>query len=487
MQVPTAQLAHGLKEFLTRKFGAQIGYASDEEAALAAIAMIEAQARRGRAGDLAEVRDLSHALKPLSGDAALPAVAPDLHAALQAFAARLQDAGFLDTTLLAELEALLSRFMADRRLSPAQKGAAIRVAQWDAARLNGLAGSAADGNDAGDDGVTAEKLRQYLVERLEDPTLELTGVQRVSGGFGKETVLFSARGNGLDGDFVLRRDRARPTLENDCHNVEAEYPVVREVFKAGFPAPDALWIETASTAIPGSFFVMKRARGRVIGDVFGSSGKLPEGAFTALAQGIGRLHRLPPMHQLGDLTPSIRSDLWSMPIGEVTRDYIRGFFALYRREQELAVPGLGALEGWLLDNVPSPDGAPALLHGDVGLQNILFDGDALSVVLDWEFAHIGDPAEDVAYVRNTAGPHLDWRRFLDDYRSTSGIEFDPARLHYFRVWGYCRNALAAALATNCFATGRLDNLNIAHVGFFYLPRFVEAATRLIMDGPERLD
>jgi aminoglycoside phosphotransferase len=50
--------------------------------------------------------------------------------------------------------------------------------------------------------------------------------------------------------------------------------------------------------------------------------------------------------------------------------------------------------------VPELDGdGPVLVHGDFGPQNMLFDADVLSVtaILDWEWAHLGDPIEDLAW------------------------------------------------------------------------------------------
>jgi aminoglycoside phosphotransferase (APT) family kinase protein len=42
---------------------------------------------------------------------------------------------------------------------------------------------------------------------------------------------------------------------------------------------------------------------------------------------------------------------------------------------------------------------PGLVHGDYGPQNLLLDPESLDVVavLDWEFAHDGDPVEDLAW------------------------------------------------------------------------------------------
>ena len=45
------------------------------------------------------------------------------------------------------------------------------------------------------------------------------------------------------------------------------------------------------------------------------------------------------------------------------------------------------------------DAVPGMVHGDYGSQNLLLDTPAweVSTVLDWEFAHDGDPVEDLVW------------------------------------------------------------------------------------------
>jgi aminoglycoside phosphotransferase (APT) family kinase protein len=40
---------------------------------------------------------------------------------------------------------------------------------------------------------------------------------------------------------------------------------------------------------------------------------------------------------------------------------------------------------------------PVIVHGDFGPQNVLIEDHAVSAVVDWEFAHIGQPVEDLAW------------------------------------------------------------------------------------------
>ena len=40
---------------------------------------------------------------------------------------------------------------------------------------------------------------------------------------------------------------------------------------------------------------------------------------------------------------------------------------------------------------------PVIVHGDFGPQNVLVGGDRITALVDWEFAHIGQPVEDLAW------------------------------------------------------------------------------------------
>jgi aminoglycoside phosphotransferase (APT) family kinase protein len=198
-----------------------------------------------------------------------------------------------------------------------------------------------------------------------------------------------------------------------------------------------------------------------------------------LAQILARLHSLPPLEELGDLTESIRVVQWRAPLGECVHGYIDEYRALFERELHFSSPAMVTLFGWLLDNIPPTHGKPVLLHGDIGFHNFLFHEGRLSAVLDWEFGHLGDPAEDLAYACNTLGEALDWDSFHAAYRAAGGNEVDAQRVHFFRVWGHVRNACASNLIASKFAAGRLDDLKLAVLPNVYIPQFLDAALQLI--------
>ncbi|HUD90055.1 phosphotransferase [Sphingobium sp.] len=191
-----------------------------------------------------------------------------------------------------------------------------------------------------------------------------------------------------------------------------------------------------------------------------------------MAGSVARLHQLPPMRELGDLTDGIATHLWDLPVQEVTRRYIQSIKDLYLREMAMPSPAVLALYGWLMDNIPDPPGRPVLLHGDIGFHNFIVDDGRLSAVVDWEFSHIGDPADDVGYVRNTVGNSLDWDDFMAAYRAAGGPELDESRVRFFQIWGHVRNLTASQLTTNCFETGKLDELKLGHVGHSMMAGFL---------------
>lgn len=328
--------------------------------------------------------------------------------------------------------------------------------------------------------ITRDLVSAYLSQRFNEPDLTVTDFKPLSGGFGKGTYLFSVAGSSLSGDFVLRRDLGAPVMDNDCHTVVKEFPLLKALHESGFPAPDALWLETDSHLLKGGdFIVMRRAPGAPGGDVWGSAAVISDDLHNVLASSLAKLHATPRLSQLDDLNESINAQLWSEPASVVVSKYIKGFRDLYLRDASTISPTLIAYFNWVLEHLPDDDAPSVLCHGDIGFHNMVMDKGELSVVVDWEYAHLGDPAEDLAYVLNTAGNTLDWDKFLKLYQDNGGRKVSQDRIKVFQVWNQLRNATSCMLALNSLAEGTIPELKFAHAGFYSYPRFLEAAERII--------
>lgn len=494
MQVPAQRLTKSLRQYLVRQLGSDVGYGSNEEAALAAARLLEDWSEQKGERDRVCYGELETLIASVVQSLELERVVPelakmgdDIVGAISAldFERRLDLVEQGERAILARLSEFSGALSAQADLDPVKRqSSALAIAAWDCRRIAGRAGRDSQAGPDQDVSITAPKLEAYLRDRFADPDLTLTAFAAVSGGFGKETIIFATSARALTGEFVLRRDRSSPILDNDCHRVSQEYPVIRAVASHGFPAPEVLWLDVEHHLLPGGdFLVMRRSPGAACGDIFGGANALSAAIQQNWAEAVADLHRLPQLTELGDLTNSIRTELWNLPLQHVSARYIRDYYDHYLANSPAPLPSLAALYAWLLANVPDGEiGAPALVHGDLGLQNLLLDGDRLSIILDWEMAHVGDPMEDLAYIRNAAGNNIDWDYFLGVYEERTGRTIAPAHLHFYRVWGHVRNATGAAIGSDRYSSGALTDFNIAPMGFFYVPRFLDEAIRLIGAG-----
>lgn len=88
---------------------------------------------------------------------------------------------------------------------------------------------------------------------------------------------------------------------------------------------------------------------------------------------------------------------------------------------------------WLRENVPAQAGPLALVQGDAGPGNFLHHAGAVTGLIDWEFAHPGDPLEDMAWVimRGVLDQVPDITALVAEHCATRRLDDPPSRLGYF--------------------------------------------------------
>jgi aminoglycoside phosphotransferase (APT) family kinase protein len=107
----------------------------------------------------------------------------------------------------------------------------------------------------------------------------------------------------------------------------------------------------------------------------------------------------------------------------------------YRASETAKQPAMDALIDWLPAHLP-PEGAPAIVHGDYRMDNLVFHKSEPLVigVLDWELSTVGDSLADFAYHA------LTWRVTPELFRGLAGVDFRalgiPDEAEY--VAAYCR-------------------------------------------------
>lgn len=125
-------------------------------------------------------------------------------------------------------------------------------------------------------------------------------------------------------------------------------------------------------------------------------------------------------------------------------------------------PALSWLYDWLDDNA-APPARPAVVHGDLRPGNVLYEGDRIVGLLDWEMAHVGDPVEDIAWAYHALwSPErfVPLEEFVAAYEAAGGVPVTPAALRWNRVFCEVKYVTISLQAASAVIGGRSHNLRL---------------------------
>jgi hypothetical protein len=232
------------------------------------------------------------------------------------------------------------------------------------------------------------------------------------------------------------------------------------------------------------FMASMRMSGRIIGSYKGSDAAVSE---TLLKDVLALMVRISNT-QIDPQDPLIRAShlqrwLAYDSLADNTRALIR-----YWRDAGVAgrIPPSSLLArgtSWLLANAPEDEASLRLIHGDVGFHNILFDGERLSALLDWENARFGDPAEELSLFITASESHASREQLLRWYREAGGADVSEYRLRYFEVFHCIKVVIAALVSLQRIDEHPEGNLNLGVFGLQYL-HFVGAALNTLIARAE---
>ncbi len=90
-----------------------------------------------------------------------------------------------------------------------------------------------------------------------------------------------------------------------------------------------------------------------------------------------------------------------------------------------------------------------LVQGDTGPGNFLAEGGRVVGLCDMEFAHIGDPMDDIAWITNRVGSMFpDLTPYFDEYSRRSGLSILAANVDYYALAVQYRCAVTTSLAVS---------------------------------------
>jgi aminoglycoside phosphotransferase (APT) family kinase protein len=267
------------------------------------------------------------------------------------------------------------------------------------------------------------------------------------GGASKEAWAVDAGGEPL-----LVRRAGGGVIHRHTLSLQQEFEVLGAALEAGVKAPRPIvYIEDLDGR---EAFVMERLAGETIGRRIVRM-DIPERLVSEMAEELAKIHALPPkqlpfleeasvdrlveeLDEIGEPHPAIELGLW-----------------------------------WLRENRPPPREA-VVVHGDFRIGNLVVDENGLVGVLDWEFAHLDDPARDLSFALVRAwrfgvdslrlGGIGEVEPYVDRYNELTGFDVRPEELDYWEVAGNVAWAVGCLTQARRHLTGQERSVELAILG-----------------------
>jgi aminoglycoside phosphotransferase (APT) family kinase protein len=211
----------------------------------------------------------------------------------------------------------------------------------------------------------------------------LRAIEPLPGSYSNSTHLVRARSpDGSSLRLVVRRYRVFGSYDRG-KKARREYRTFELVRRHGIPAPQPVYLDEGGTILGVPGIVTRYVEGSQV-----TSPSKPAAWARALAEMLARIHRTPCSPEIeGYLLDADSEASWFLR-SDTVPDYMEAHpqgAAVWAAARDV-LPGLQNVE-------------PTLVHIDYWPGNILWSGDRITAVVDWEEAAYGDQGIDVAYCR----------------------------------------------------------------------------------------
>jgi aminoglycoside phosphotransferase (APT) family kinase protein len=316
-----------------------------------------------------------------------------------------------------------------------------------------------------------ERLEAFLATAAGAPA-RVVGMRPLAGGASREAwavdVEIATGGEAGRHELVLRRDLGG-TIQRDSLTREQEFEVLRAAHASSVLAPRPRWCAKDPRLLGRPFFLMDRLPGEAVGRRVVKDPALAA-ALRALpvqmGQALAQIHAIDPALPALGFLPRAAQD------GSPARAAVAQSAAVVRERGE-PHPALELAVRWLLERAPVCETA-VFVHGDYRIGNVLVTPTGLAGILDWEFAHVGDPHEDLAWplVRSWRfgadalhfGGVADPAPFFAAYEEASGRRVDRRAVAYWEVLGNLRWAVGCLAQADRHLRGEERSVELASLG-----------------------
>jgi aminoglycoside phosphotransferase (APT) family kinase protein len=251
-------------------------------------------------------------------------------------------------------------------------------------------------------------------------------MQRFGGGNSNQTYLLRCGGN----ECVLRRPPHDP-LSPSAHSVAREHRLLSALNDTPVRAPRAVALCEDASVIGAPFVLME-----MITDAVPLTDTLPEPygddtAATLASIGDEAVDALAELHTVDWRAAGLHD--FGRPENFLERQVPR-WRRQYESYQCRELPRFAQVAAWLESHRPHdqpPDQFPAILHGDMHLDNSLYDAHRplLRAIVDWEMATIGDPLLDLGLLLGFWGPRPIDPCAIPEVQAITRTPAAPTRAH----------------------------------------------------------
>lgn len=292
------------------------------------------------------------------------------------------------------------------------------------------------------------RLQDWLSATWQEPVV-VRAAEVIGGGFSRRMWRVSLERSGRPRGVIVRIEQGGMFGTDTATEVHA----MTALRVAGFAVPGIEAVEPTGGVLGQPFLVMEEVAGEV---------RLDEDGLDDVIRGLSALHRVP----VAALDERARTP------EEVVADNIDGWLRLYREHSAAAIPLVEHGAQWLRRNL-RPTGASVVVHGDAGPGNALFHPERGLTLLDWEFAHVGDAAEDWSYLalirgRRTMGPDA-WKERL---AHVAGVELDADQWRTWLAFNHFRGACVNLTARTVFESSPAPTADQLAIGVAVHLRFL---------------
>lgn len=319
--------------------------------------------------------------------------------------------------------------------------------------------------------IEPDALLQYLHGRGGFEWVREVSIDQAPGGFSKDTFLVRLSGEaGRRSGMVLRRDQVfRPLLTS----VADEAGVLSTLSQAGLPVPSPLWVEADPQHFGAAVLATSWIEGSADEKRWSADPARAQRVLADAAELLARLHAFPldGIPADGSGVPGSRGDTPAAMVADIR--------VFWERILPAPNPLMERVLDWLAANAPTGFARRAIVHSDFGFHNLMVNEDRVVGLLDWEFWHVGDPREDLAYTRSFVERVMPWDDFRKLYEAAGGVASDARTDRFYSVLGGVR------VAMGCYALQhavlhepeQLDS-KMVYVGQSFANRFLIDAARV---------